>query len=508
MTEATLIPDLLRQRRTTEPNRVAIAVAGVASMTYADWDRRSNAIARGLLARRVATGDVIALFFENSEWLDFAAAYFGVLKAGAVAVPLSSRFTGPHLHSILDQCAATGIVHGRRRPDSPAWRATPADLESGQSPEPIQAPAAPEDVAEILYTSGTTGRPKGVACRHSHVVSPLTRPGDWPPSWWRDCAGGVYLHANAISTAGGQLRLFEPLGMTRMTTVALPMFEPDQFCHLTAEHRASAVQLVPSMASSILDSGAHRRHDVSSVRVVSLGCAPLPPALVPRLAAAFGDARLVNMYELSEARYAGTSMIHGADRHDSVGRPRGKSQIRVAAEAGGEAPAGAVGEVMLRWPGLPSQHYFRDAAATAKVFVNGWTRTGDAGYLDEEGALHLVDRLKDVIIKGGINISTIEVENALRDHRDVRDCSVFGFADSLRGEDVAAAVVLRRPIPPRELRDFLSRRLAAHQVPQRFLQLEELPRNRSGKVLKDELRARLFPGEPRVEPIADDVNAG
>jgi len=144
--------------------------------------------------------------------------------------------------------------------------------------------------------------------------------------------------------------------------------------------------------------------------------------------------------------------------------------------------------VRLRTPGLPPQHYFRDAEATAKVFVDGWTRTGDAGYLDENGYLHLVDRLKDVIIKGGITIGSLEVENALCEHGAVADCAVFGFPDRVHGENLAAALVLHQPITARDLRDFLRTRLAPHKIPTRFLKLDELPRNRSGKVVKSQLR--------------------
>jgi acyl-CoA synthetase (AMP-forming)/AMP-acid ligase II len=349
-------------------------------------------------------------------------------------------------------------------------------------------------VAEILYTSGTTGLSKGVACLHVQAVRTLMDP-SWPPAWWRPCAAGTLVHANAISTAAGQLRLLEPLGPMRMTTLALPVFDPDQLCTLAADSGAAVVQLVPSMAGSILDSGAHQRHDLSAVQVVSLGCAPLPTPLVPRLAAAFPNARLVNLYELTEARHAGTALLYDGTHTDSVGLPRGATQVRVTTETGEQVPPGVVGEIRLRWPGLPPQHYFRDAQATASVFVDGWTRTGDAGYLDESGYLHLVDRLKDVIIKGGINIGSLEVENALREHRAVADCAVFGFPDRVHGEDLAAALVLHQPVPLRELRDFLRSRLAAHKVPTRFLKLDELPRNRSGKVVKSQLREWVLVGK-------------
>lgn len=475
-------------------------------MSYGTWERRSNAIARGLSDLGVTVGDRIGLYFRNAEWTNFAAAYIATLKTGAVAVPLSDRFTKDDLRSILDRCGAIGTVWGAEQTASPGWSARVAELENGQSTEPFLAQVSPDDIAEILYTSGTTGVPQGVACRHIHVVRPLVEGGGWPPEWWRP--GEIYLHANAISTAGGQLRLLEPLSPQRMTILALPVFDPHRFCALAEQHRAAVVQLVPAMANSLLESGAFRSHDLSNVRVVSLGCAPLPPAIVPRLAAAFPRARLVNMYELTEARYLGTTFVHergrGRARAGSVGLPRGATQLKVTDDKGKEVPAGVVGEVRVRWPGLSPQHYYRDARATARVFVDGWTRTGDSGYRDEDGYLYLVDRLKDIIIKGGINIGTLEIENALLEHPAISDCAVVGVPDPVQGEEIAAALVVNQPLSPYDLRKFLGARLAPHKVPQRFLELAVLPRNRSGKVLKRELQDRLAaearPGRVAVVP--------
>jgi acyl-CoA synthetase (AMP-forming)/AMP-acid ligase II len=490
MTGVSTIPGLLRERAAEAPRATALIVDGRGSMSFGEWDARSNAIARGLADRNVVAGDRIALFFENSEWTEFAAAYFAVLKAGAIAIPLSSRFTGPEAAAILERSGAAGIISGQNAPRGPGWHATVTQVERQQSSEPFEVGVLPEDIAEVLYTSGTTGQPKGVACRHLHVVTPLTQQAGEPPPWWRACAGGVCLHMNAVSTAAGQLRLFEPLGPARLTTLALPVFDPDRFCRLAAEYRAAVVQLVPAVAGAICDSGAWRRHDLSTVRVVSLGCAHLPVSLFPRLAAAFPAARLVNMYELTEARYAGTSLAYDGTRPASVGRPRSGTQVAVTDDAGASLPPGVVGEIRMRWRGLRPQHYFRDAEATASVFVNGWTRTGDAGYLDDGGYLYLTDRLKDVIIKGGMNISTVEVENALREHPHVTDCAVFGVPDRSHGEEVAAAIVSGHPLSLSDVRGFLGGRLAAHKIPTQLLSLAELPRNRSGKVLKKDLRAR------------------
>lgn len=496
MTGPALLPDLLRERAAAEPRRVALAVDGRGSMSYGDWEMRSNVIARNLIRLGVAVGDRVVTFFENAEWLDFAVAYFGVLKAGAIAVPLSSRSAGPELSSIVNRCAPVGVICGEHRPAAPGWTATMAELEDGQSGEAFQIPVAAEDVAEILYTAGTTGLSKGVACRHLHAVRTLMD-SSWPPAWWRACAGGVCVHANAMSTAAAQLRLLEALGPLRMTMVALPVFDPDRLCDLLAESAAAVVHLVPSMATSILDSGAERRHDLAAVQIVSLGCAPFPPPLAPRLSAAFPNARLVNLYELTEARHAGTALVYGRAPADSVGAPRGATLIAVTTETGEEVPPGVVGEVRLRWPGVPPQHYFRDAQATASVFATGWTRTGDAGYLDDAGYLHLVDRLKDVIIKGGITIGSLEVENVLCEHRAVVDCAVFGFPDRVYGENLAAALVLRQPVTVSDLRDFLLPRLAPHKIPIRYLRLDALPRNMSGKVVKSQLRERISVETPR-----------
>jgi acyl-CoA synthetase (AMP-forming)/AMP-acid ligase II len=496
MTGPALLPDLLRERAAAEPHRIALTVDGRGSMSYGDWERRSNVIARNLIRLGVAAGDRVATFFENSEWLDFAAAYFGVLKAGAVAVPLSSRFTGLELSSVADRCASVGVIAGERNPKAPGWAATIAELEQGESDEAFQVPVMAGSVAEVLYTAGTTGLSKGVACRHMHAVRTLMD-SRWPPAWWRAHAGGIGVHANAVSTAAGQLRLLESLGPLRMTALALPVFDPDRMCALLAENAAAVVQLVPAMAASILDSGAERRHDLSAVRVVSLGCTPLPTALIPQLSAAFPRAHLVNLYELTEARHAGTALLCGGDGAGSVGTPRGSTQVKVTTEAGEELPPAVVGEVRLRWPGLPPQHYFGDAEATARVFVDGWTRTGDAGYLDDTGHLYLVDRLKDVIIKGGMSIGSLEVENALCEHTAVADCAVFGFPDRVHGENLAAALVLRQPVTFRDLRDFLFPRLAPYKIPTRYITLDALPRNSSGKVVKSQLRERIFLGMHR-----------
>jgi acyl-CoA synthetase (AMP-forming)/AMP-acid ligase II/acyl carrier protein len=500
MNQPTLLPDLLREWAEHEPDRIAIAVDRGASLTYDAWERLSNATARGLMAQGVRPGDRIGLYFDNTDWADFAVAYLATAKAAAIAVPLSSRFAVPELLSIVDRAGVAGMIHGIQRPRAPGWHTTIGALSQGHDEDQIRADAAPDDIVEVLYTSGTTGAPKGVACTHVHNVVPLLDGGGWPPDFWSACAGGTYVHANALSTAGGQLRLLEALGPQRMTVLALPVFDAERMCRVVADRGATVVQLVPGMAATILETGAYRRHDVSGVRVVSLGCAAFPAALIPDLTAAFPAARLVNLYELSEARHAGTAMIHDGTPSASVGQPRGRTQVRITDEDGRDVTDGTVGEIRLRWPGLPAQHYFRDHAATTAVFQDGWTRTGDAGYRDANGLLYIVDRIKDVIIKGGINIASVVVESALREYPAVVEAAVYGVAHPLHGEEVAAAVVLRAPADPDDLRAFLRDWLASYEIPTRIEVLPELPRNASGKVLKRELRARTTPATAGAAP--------
>jgi acyl-CoA synthetase (AMP-forming)/AMP-acid ligase II/acyl carrier protein len=501
---------LLRQWTIAEPQRAAFFVDGVGALTYLRWEERSNAAARGLMDLGLRPGDRVGLSFDNRDWLNYAVAYMGVLKAGGVAVPLPGRMTEAELSATLTHCAPEGVVYASTKPpaQTSGWLTSVAELEGGRAAIAPQAPIRPDDICEVLYTSGTTGRPKGVASTHQHTVRPLVEAPGWYPEKWSNCARGIYLHANSIGTAAGQLRLLEPLGPLGMTTFALPVFDAERYCELAAAHDAAVIQLVPAMALTILETEAHLRHDLSAVQVVAFGCAPLPPSAVPDLAKAFPSALLVNMYELSEARHVGTFALCGKDVTASAGRPRGATEVRIVGDDGRELPTGRVGEICVRWAGLPPQSYYRDPAATAAVFAHGWTRTGDAGRLDEQGGLVLVDRLKDVIISDGLSISSVEIEDVLYQHPAVGEAVVFGLPHRIHGEEVAAAVVLNdAAATSAELRAFVADRLAGPKVPRLVVAVDAIPRNRSGKPLKRQLRDR-FGSEPTAPQQASSGLAG
>jgi len=502
MPEATRVPDLLRSRAATGTDDVALVVEGGELLTYGAWHRRSSALARGLACAGVRPGDRVGLFFDNAWWTDYASCYLAAHKAGAVAVPLSPRFSEPELVQVLDHAGVALLVCPPELASllPPGELASPRDLEAGQSDDDLQDPAGADDLAEIIYTSGTTGSAKGVACSHASILVhdlPGKRHG-----------AASFLHAFPIGTNAGQECVRMPLRRPA-TAVVLPSFDPEMLCAAVARRRIRGLQLVPAMAQLVVTSGAAERYDLSSVERLTLSSAPAPPALWPRLAAAFPGASLFNAYALTESGSARTVMRYDPARPEAVGRPVGRGEVRVADEAGAELRAGETGEVLLRHGGGQRREYYRDPAATAAAFVGDWLRTGDLGYLDDEGCLHLVDRKKDVIISGGLNIASVEVENSLYEHPAVEEAAVFGVPHDVLGQDVAAAVAVRAPTEARELQAFVRERLGEHKVPRRMFFVEGLPRNQSGKVVKRELRERFAeqPAASAPTPPRSDLEA-
>lgn len=486
-----LVPDLLRQRAAEGPEAVALRVGDADTLAYGQWEARSNAAARGLVERGVRPGQRVGLVFGNDRWADYAVCYLAVMKAGAAAVPLGSRFSGAELEHVLAHAGATGVVSAATAPTpaTDAWVVEPHELEAGQGSEPVHTPAGEEDLAEILYTSGTTGLPKGVACSHLSIMAHDLPPDAATPN--PDAGPVSFVHAFPVGTQAGQEALRVPLRIAGRVAIALPSFDPEELCALVARHRVVRLQLVPAMAQVLVASGAYARHDVSSVKRVILSSSPAAPALFERLAEAFPRASLWNAYALTEAGAARTLMEWDAARPTAVGRPVGQTEIRIADEAGNELPAGETGEVWLRRRGTPTRAYYRDPDATAETFADGWVRTGDLGHVDAEAYLHLADRKKDLIISGGSNVSSVEVENALYEHPAVVEAAAFGVPHAVLGEDVAAVVVVRSPTTERELQDVVRVRLPEHKVPHRVLLVDRLPRNVSGKVVKAELRERF-----------------
>lgn len=480
-----VVPDLLRRQAAALPEQEALQVDEGLSLTFGEWDSASNAVARGLAQRGLAKGDLVALAFDNSAWIDYAVAYLAVHKVGATAVPLTPNLAGPELSSVLAHSQAVGVICSPSlSPDGldhlGAWATSVDQLQMGQDRTPYQVTIGPSDLAEVIYTSGTTGRPKGVACSHASIVIH-----DGPPE--PEGPMVTLLHAFPIGTNASQEVLRITLRRSDRRAVVLQGFDPERCAVAIEEHRAARLQLVPAMAQALVSSGAWRHRDLSSVEVVVLSSAPTPPALLDRLAEALPRARLVNTYALTEAGGARTLNPDARTRPDSVGAPVGRTEVAVMDEADRPVPVGETGEVWLRRPGAPPREYFRDPEATAAAFAGDWVRTGDLGSVDVGGWLQLVDRKKDLVISGGLNISTIEVEGVLYDHPGVLEAAVFGVPHEVLGQQVAAAVVASETLDVRHLQAFVRGRLAEHKVPRRIAVVKRLPRTPSGKVRKLEL---------------------
>ncbi|MBL6276601.1 AMP-binding protein [Micromonospora fiedleri] len=483
------MPDLLDWRADLHPEQVAVEVHGVATLTFADWAGESSRFAAALRARGLRRGDRVGLLFGARDWTRFAVAYCGVLRAGGVAVPLSDRLAAGQLDYALTHCAATAVLHGDDTPAPPVPAGLPvwtcADLLTEAASEHLDAATArPGDLAQILYTSGTTGRPKGVAASHAN----LTVGAPQHPRRLALAHSRRFLHAFAIGTNAGQTMLVNAL-TAKAGALTLPRFTPLRFARLVEAPGTGTVFVVPSIAVELLDSGALRGRDTSGVQLIGSTAAPLAPAVAARLAEAFPAATIVNYYTSTEAAPAQTTMIYDPARRDAVGRPVG-GQLMVADVDGNPLPVGTTGDVWLRAPF--TRAYYRDEAANRATFRDGWVRMGDVGRLDADGYLYLTDRHQDVIKTGAFKVSTLEVEAALHEHPLVAEAAVVGIPHPVLGSAVAAAVVLRPPAGPDDLtlpvaRGFLADRLADYQLPARLLVLDRLPHNEGGKVLKRQL---------------------
>ncbi|MFI6537272.1 class I adenylate-forming enzyme family protein [Nonomuraea sp. NPDC050547] len=459
------LPSLLRARAAADPGRVAMTVHGTGSLTFGEWETRSTDLAAALVERGVREGDRVGLVYGNGDWLDYAVAFFGAVKAGGVAVPLSDRLARADIDAMLAHCGASAV------------------LRPGEVPHVLAAAAAPSlpapgSLAQILYTSGTTGRPKGVSATHANLAHGCG-------GRRRPFAHSKHLaHAFPIGTNAGQWMLVNAVD-AHPETVTLPRFTPGRFAQLIQHYEAGTVFVVPAMAIEMLAARVHERHDLSSVLLLGSAAAPLPAKIAVGLGDAFPHATITNYYTSTEAAPAQTVMIFDPDRPSSVGRPASGGAVKIATAQGEPLPTGTTGEVWMRSPAAV-RAYYGDAAATGEVFRAGWVRMGDLGYLDEDGYLYLVDRESDVIKSGAYKVSTIHVEDAVYQHPDVTEAAAFDVAHPTLGKAVAVAVV--GPVTHEELRIFLKERLAPHELPVRLISLDALPRNHNGKVDKHALR--------------------
>ena len=490
----------------------------------------------------VEKGDRVAIAMRNlPEWV---LAFWAAVAAGAVVVPLNAWWTGeelayglgdsgtvvafvdserarrlaPHRTGIEDLRTLVVVDEERAGSAHVPGGSTAADRSFGAllgevrpDATPPEIDIAPDDDATIFYTSGTTGRPKGAVGTHRNTCTNLMNlffvqtasrmrfgvgPGDEAPGAPRCCLLSVPLfHATGCHA------VLVPNLAAGSKLVLMHHFDPERALELIERERVTVFGGVPTVVMRILDSPDLARRDVSSVRSISYGGAPAPADLVRRIREVFTLGNPGNGYGLTETS-AATTMNSGQDyvrKPDSVGRPVPVADVAVAPEtfAGTEppdSPPGTLGELWVKGPHVV-RGYWNRPDDTARAITKGWLHTGDVARIDEEGFVYIVDRAKDVVIRGGENVYSVEVEDVLYAHPAVSECAVIGVPHPTLGEEVGVVVVLRpgHKVTADELGDHVRRHLAGYNVPTRYWFRERpLPRNPAGKLLKRALRAELL----------------
>jgi long-chain acyl-CoA synthetase len=470
--------EMLRATVDKSPDKEAIVELGGGRVSYKVlWDRSAR-VAGGLKREGVSRGDRVAIRLGNG--LDWCLAFFGAQMAGAIVVPVNTRFSESEVDYVIsDSGSVYSFLPGQPLPDG--------------DPFVIEGLTA-GDVAAIFYTSGTTGFPKGAMTTHENFLSNT-----------ETCRRVVKLPTDGSIRNLVSVPLFHVTGCNSQllptceagdTLVIMPAFEVQAFLKAIADERINLLTSVPAVYWFAINQPNFKGLDMTGIRWVSYGGAPIAPELVARIMEAFPNARLGNGFGLTETSSVATFLPHefAHSRPETVGFAAPVVDLdlfEVDRETG-------VGELLVRGPNVV-KGYWNKPEATADAFVNGWLHTGDMARIDEDGFVQIVDRKKDMICRGGENVYCVEVENALAAHPAVFEVAVIGVSDEMMGEKVGAVIVPRpgQRIDLDDLLAFARKHLADFKVPQYVvIRKEPMPRNPGGKMLKPVLRKETEWGEP------------
>jgi long-chain acyl-CoA synthetase len=483
-------------------------VVGELRLDYTALHERANAFAAGLAQRGVVAGDRVAMLLSNR--VEFVVTLLAALRLGAIVVPIGTRLQTPEIAYIVTHSGAKVLVHDAElagRIPAPAdmlrlrhrVAAGAAAVEGAEGFEAVcQAGHAPEvhrahedAVAAILYTSGTTGKPKGATLTQLNLVH----------SMWN------YVHSMQMGPQDRTLMAVPASHVTGLvanvmlawaaqcTLIVMPEFSARSFLPLAARERMTHTVIVPAMYSLCLLQPDFAGHDLTHWRVGGYGGAPMAETTIASLAQKLPGLGLHNVYGSTETCGPVTMLppALAAQRPDSTGLVLPCADILVMDEEGREVPAGESGELWIGGP-MVVPGYWDNPEATRQGFLAGYWRSGDVGSIDAQGFVRVFDRLKDMLNRGGFKIYSVEVENVLLEHPAVVESAVLGKPCPVLGERVHAFVQLRdgHPVPAEELKRFCAERLADYKVPESFtVGITPLPRNANGKLLKREMRAQL-----------------
>jgi long-chain acyl-CoA synthetase len=467
-------------------------VSGDSRLTYAELASRCRRMAGALAGLGLAPGDRVGVIgFNSHRYLEL---FLGIPAAGFVLVPVNSRLAAAEKYAILADAGVRVLFTDGEHPAAGTVERVVSmpdgyeELISAADEKPLTAPIAEDDLAVLFYTSGTTGAAKGAMHTHRSLVSSgLHFMAAWPFD-----ADTRWLIASPMFHTGGTIGVLATV-WAGGTHVLMPSFDPDLALDLIEREGVTHTLLVPTMLAAAAGAQLARPRQVRSLRYLSHGASPIATETLRRAHQAFPQAELLHIYGTTEATPITTLLPHeerilDTPRAGSCGQPAVGVDLRILDAAGADTPAWTVGEVVVRSPSVMAG-YWQKPAETAEVLTGGWYHTGDLGYRDEESYLFLVDRAKDMIISGGENVYSTEVENALAAHPSVTEAAVFGIPDERWGEAVHAVVVCREDVPPGELIAHCRARIARFKVPRQIeVRTDPLPKSAAGKVLKRQLR--------------------
>jgi len=488
------------------PEHIAL-ICGEARFTYRIFNRRVNQLAHALLRLGLKKGDKVAALFYNS--IPFVETYFAAIKAGGVFVPVNFRFVGEEAAYILDNSDSrffffggefNGLVQTIRPSLSQVeffiTTGVPADSKTGKYEDLLQGSPVSEppvllsedDDCQIMYTSGTTGRPKGAVITHRNVIWNLfnTILGREEKEGEISLVVGPLYHTAALNN---HFTLRVALGGT---SILVKEFDARQVLETISREKVTVISGAPAMFHFLLNLPGKEKYDTRSVTKCTTGGSILPEETKEKLFRFFPNIQgIYDVYGCTECS-PNICILKGKDslrKKESVGPPLPFLEVRIVDDQDQPLPANVVGELTCRGSNV-MKGYYKDPEGTAEALHGGWLHTGDLARMDEEGFVYIVDRKKDMIISGGENIYPRELEEVLYRHPQIQDAAVVGIPDDLWGESVKAFVVLRKGaiLKEAEVVEYLKAHLASYKKPRSVVFVDSLPRNPSGKVLKNVLR--------------------
>jgi long-chain acyl-CoA synthetase len=477
-------------------DRAAVRL-GATELTYRELSEASGQVAADLRERGLRPGDRVGVMLPNV--IQFAVVYYGVLRAGCVVIPMNPLLKAREVAYYLSDSGASMMFAwhevadeaqlGAKEAEAVCVTVEPAALavpDAGQRAGEVAA-CDENDTAVILYTSGTTGRPKGAELTHGNLIHNA-----------ETVAGADLLGLSEQDVVFGGLPLFHAFGQTCALNAAVsagacltlsPRFDPPRVLETIQRDRVTVFEGVPTMYAALLGHPDRGSYDAGSLRVCVSGGAAMPLEVMRGFEQAFGCIVLEG-YGLSETSpVASFNHQHRERKPGSIGTPISGVQMRVADEAGNDVPGGEVGEILIRGRNI-MKGYWNMPEATRTAIRDGWFYTGDMGRVDEDGYYFIVDRKKDLIIRGGYNVYPREVEEILYEHPAVAEAAVVGVSHPQLGEEVGAAVTLKpgAATTPEEIRDFVKEHIAAYKYPRLVWIVDALPKGPTGKILKREIK--------------------